>query len=119
MMEKMISRCGLICTECEAYLATKNDDDAKRAEVAQAWSKRYGADIKAQDINCSGCLSEGGVVFSHCTVCGIRKCASDRGVANCAHCDDYACEQLEEFLKFATECREQLEQIRQARQHLS
>ncbi len=110
-MEKMISRCGLACTECEAYLATKNDDEAKRVEVAAAWSLRYGADIKPADINCTGCLSDG-VVFSHCTVCGIRKCASGKGVANCAHCDDYACEQLEEFLKVATECREQLEEIR-------
>jgi len=38
-MKQMIAFCGLACHECGALLATQDDDDAKRAEVAQGWSE--------------------------------------------------------------------------------
>jgi len=56
-MEKMISRCGLVCTECPAYIATQEDDDKKREEVAELWSKQFKMDIKPKDVNCVGCLA--------------------------------------------------------------
>jgi len=31
----MIACCGLDCSKCEAYLATQEDNDVKRAEVAK------------------------------------------------------------------------------------
>ena len=34
----MIACCGLDCSKCEAYLATQEDNDVKRAEVAKKWS---------------------------------------------------------------------------------
>ncbi|MCK4824426.1 DUF3795 domain-containing protein, partial [bacterium] len=40
-MEKMISFCGIVCTECPAFLATKNDDDNERKKIAEMWSKQY------------------------------------------------------------------------------
>ena len=40
-MEEMTAFCGLACHECEAFQATKNDDDKKRVKVAKRWSKRY------------------------------------------------------------------------------
>ncbi|MCD6569822.1 MAG: DUF3795 domain-containing protein [Deltaproteobacteria bacterium] len=61
----MIAFCGLPCHECDAFLATRDDDDQKRAEVAQLWSKQYNADIKPEDINCDGCLSDNGYLFNH------------------------------------------------------
>ena len=110
-MSEMISICGLMCHECGAFLATRDDDDEKRAEVARTWSKMYGVEIQPSDINCGGCTSDG-VLFQHCTVCEIRKCGMERGVVNCAHCDDYACAKLEEFFGMAPECRTQLDGIR-------
>ena len=111
-MTELIAVCGLHCNECGAYIATRDNDDAKRAETAQQWSELYGAEIKPADVNCSGCTSEGGVHFHYCTVCEIRRCGLDRGVANCAHCEDYACEKLTEFFKMAPECRTSLDRIR-------
>ena len=49
-MEKMIAFCGLACHECSALLATKANDDGKRAEVAKLWSKQFNTDIKPEDI---------------------------------------------------------------------
>ena len=110
-MVEMTAICGLPCHECGAYQATRDGDDARRAEVAKEWSQMYGAELKAEDINCGGCTA-GGVLFHHCTVCEIRKCGVARGVVNCAHCDDYACEKLEEFFKMVPDCRTRLDGIR-------
>lgn len=111
-MDEMISFCGLLCNECGAFLATKNNDDAKRAEVAQLWYKAYKVDLKPEDINCSGCLSDAEPLFMHCRVCQVRKCGSARGIENCAHCDQYVCEELEKIFQMAPETKKRLDQIR-------
>lgn len=111
-MDEIISMCGLPCHECGAYLATQNNDDEKRAEVAGLWSKEYNSDIKPEDINCEGCLSEGDNVFNYTKVCEIRKCGKEIGVENCAHCDDYACEKLEKFFEMAPDAKKRLDGIR-------
>ena len=108
----MISYCGLNCEECEAFLATKNNDDQKRAEVAKLWSEQYNADLKPSDINCEGCQSDGTNVFSHCNVCEIRKCALEKNIENCAHCDDYSCEKVEMVLSVVPDARKRLDEIR-------
>ena len=111
-MEEMISVCGLLCSECGALIATKSDDDEKRAEVAETWSKQYNVDIKPEDINCDGCLSDSERLFSHCKVCEIRKCGKERSIANCAYCDEYACEKLEKFFQMVPDAKKRLDEIR-------
>jgi len=34
-------------------------------------------------------------LFNHCAVCQVRACGIEKGLENCAYCDDYACEKLE------------------------
>ena len=41
----MIACCGLDCSKCEGYLATQEDNDAKRAEVAKKWSVQKFANL--------------------------------------------------------------------------
>ena len=94
-MDKMIAFCGLVCTECPAFLATQKDDDAKRKKVAETWSKQFNVDIKPEQVNCDGCPSEGKRVFFYCSICEIRKCGQEKRVENCAHCNEYACDKLE------------------------
>lgn len=110
---EMIACCGIKCHECGAYIATKNDDDAKRKEVAEEWARLYNPDIKPEHINCEGCLSEGGVLFSHCNVCEIRKCAREKDHVNCAHCPDYACEKLTQFFEMVPDAKTTLDAVRQ------
>jgi hypothetical protein len=110
-MTEMIAYCGLDCFQCGAFLATRDNDDAKRQKVAELWSKEFSPGIRAEDINCEGCLSEG-VLFSHCKVCKIRTCGMDRGVANCAFCEDYACEKLIEFFGMVPEAKARLDGLR-------
>ena len=70
----MIAFFGLDCHECGAFLATQENDDQKRAKVAQEWFKRFKVEVKPEDINCDGCQSIGGLVFNYCKVREIRKC---------------------------------------------
>lgn len=113
-MEKKVSYCGIDCYECPAFLATKADDDAKRAEVAEQWSKEFNADIKPEDINCNGCQSDTGLLFGHCQVCDIRKCAMEKEIKNCAYCSDYSCEKLDSFFKMVPDAGKMLEDIKSA-----
>ncbi|KPJ59693.1 MAG: hypothetical protein AMJ46_10100 [Latescibacteria bacterium DG_63] len=111
-MEKIIGVCGLICTECPAYLATQKDDDKERAHVAEMWNKEYKANLKAEDINCEGCQSESERLFSHTKVCEIRKCGKERTVLTCGHCSDYACDRITEFFKMAPDAKTTLDGIK-------
>ena len=111
-MNEMISFCGLLCNECGAFVATRDDDDEKRAEVAEQWSNGYNADIKPEDINCDGCLSGSERLFNHCKVCVIRKCGKEKSIANCAYCDEYACENLEKIFQMVPDTKKQLDEIR-------
>jgi len=111
-MEKMIAYCGLTCTECPAFLATQQDDDSQRAQVAEMWSKEFGAQYRPEDINCNGCLSEDGRHIGYWDTCEIRACAQGKGVETCAHCDDYACEKLDALFATGHEARATLDEIR-------
>ncbi|MBN1163552.1 MAG: DUF3795 domain-containing protein [Candidatus Krumholzibacteriota bacterium] len=111
-MNGMISYCGINCADCGALQATRANDDIRRKEVAEEWSKLFGADIKAEDINCEGCTSPGEIHFQHCSVCDIRQCASARNLKNCAYCEEYACDRLENFFKMVPDSKKRLDEIR-------
>ena len=107
----LIACCGLDCSQCGAYIATKNNDDSKRMEVAKQWSEMYKTDIKPEDVNCNSCRSQE-QKFSYCDVCEIRKCCVEKELENCAGCDMYACDKLEDFFKTAPDCRTALDKLR-------
>jgi hypothetical protein len=48
----MIAYCGLDCEKCEAFIATKNNDNHLRAKVSEEWAKLYNAPIMPEHINC-------------------------------------------------------------------
>lgn len=111
-MEKIISMCGLHCSDCGAYQATRDDDDEKRREVAELWSKEYKSDIKVEDINCESCLSDSENIFSYTRICEIRTCGRLKKVTNCAFCEEYACDKLMEFFKMVPDAQKRLDEIR-------
>ena len=111
-MSQMTAFCGLVCSDCGAYIATQNNDDEKREEMAKLWSKLYNVDLKPSDINCDGCISDSDRLIGHCKVCEIRKCGKQKNIANCAYCDSYACEKLEGFFKMVPDAKKQLDSIK-------
>jgi hypothetical protein len=114
-MDKIIAYCGLVCTDCPAYIATQADDRAALERVAAQWREEYNApDITVESVICDGCLGSNGRYCSHCFECEIRACGMDRSVINCAYCADYACEKLEGFFGLVPEARVTLDGIRQS-----
>lgn len=118
-MEDNVSYCGLICETCPIYLATREQDEEKKYEmkvdVARQIKDRYGMECKPEDINdCDGCKTETGRLYWGCKHCSVRKCASERGVDNCAHCDQYPCEELEEFFAKEPISKERLDEIKKS-----
>ena len=86
MKNELIACCGLNCAECDAQIATVNNDDELRAKIAEKWRVEYNvAGIKPEMINCTGCRMEGAKI-GHCAECGIRNCASEKGYETCAEC---------------------------------
>ena len=104
-MEKMIACFGLVCSSCPTFLATQSDDDVLRANTAKFYSETYGFNLKAEEINCDGCLSDSGKLLGYCQSCEIRECCRAKGVENCAFCDKQPCEKLVKFHKFSTEAK--------------
>jgi hypothetical protein len=112
-MERVIAYCGLVCSECDAYVATQANDLAALERLAQRAREEFGmADATAETKMCDGCLTDEGRQIPYCAMCEIRTCGVERGVANCAHCADYACEKLEGFFVHASEAHSVLDEIR-------
>ncbi|MEJ5311904.1 MAG: DUF3795 domain-containing protein [Anaerolineae bacterium] len=110
----IIAYCGLVCSDCPAYIATQANDQAALEAVAAQWRAEYNApDITVASVMCDGCLS-GPNKCSHCGECEIRACGVARGVVNCAHCPDYACDKLQRYFGFAPQMQTMLDQIHQA-----
>lgn len=104
----MYSYCGLDCQKCEAYIATKNNDNVQREKIAKKWSDTYKADIKPEHINCTGCKSDGQKFYYTENLCKVRQCASSKNIENCAGCKQFACEDLKFIFKYAPDAEEYL-----------
>ncbi len=114
-MDTMIAMCGLVCTECPAYLATQANDQAWLERVAAEWRENYNAPvIDAEYARCNGCLSREGKQCGHCSECNVRLCALERGVVNCGTCPDYGCEILTALVDFIPEAKARLDAIHAA-----
>ena len=87
-MNKLIAYCGLDCEKCDAYIATKNNDQALREKTAKLWSELNKAPILPEHINCEGCRVDG-VKTVYCdSLCAIRQCALRKGVTTCGECPE-------------------------------
>lgn len=109
-METIIAACGLVCSRCDAYRATRDDDRDKLEMVAADWRQRYRCpEIAADNIRCNGCMTEGGPKCGHCeTGCGVRRCAMDKKVSTCSQCDAFPCTVVSDLYGFMGEQGERL-----------
>ncbi len=87
-MKNMIAYCGLDCENCDAYLATVNNDQELRKKTAKLWAELNNAPIFPEHINCEGCRVDGVKTVFCDSMCGIRQCAMKKGVNTCGDCSD-------------------------------
>lgn len=88
-MNEFIAYCGLNCETCEARIATINNDDKLREEVAKKWSLLNNVIITKEMINCTGCKTAGVKTPFADTLCPIRKCAKAKGESFCKKCQEF------------------------------
>ena len=83
----LIACCGLDCSQCEARLATINNDDTLREKVARQWAEwNHAPEIKTEDINCTGCRIAGCKTYYCSNLCKIRLCVHSRHYSTCIEC---------------------------------
>ena len=94
----LVGACGLYCGECEVYVAFSEGDRDKQEEIAESISRQFSTQVGPDQIMCGGC--HGPEDLSFCAACRIRPCATKRGYATCAECDEMeTCDTLGVFLK--------------------
>lgn len=93
-MGKMISACGVICSDCPAYLAASKGIAYQR-QVADVWRRIYGLEEPPANISCGGCLGKDDQIFHTCLHCNARRCSRSKGFLTCAGCTVEDCEDLE------------------------
>ena len=88
-MTPLTAACGINCAECPAHIATKNNDHALREKTAAEWTIAHHFNFTADMIHCTGCKSDGAQI-GYCSMCPLRKCAAEKGVAECRACGESA-----------------------------
>lgn len=111
-MRESIAFCGLICSECPAFLATKENDLDKKEKLANLWAD-LGESLTQEDITCYGCKTIDQKKTKFCQICSVRDCCMQKGIANCAHCPDYPCSKYLNLIEKieSPEAKENLDQL--------
>jgi hypothetical protein len=110
---RVVAYCGLVCSECPAYIATQADDLAAKEIVLEKWRIEYNhPGMTIADVTCDGCATVGGRLGGHPPVCSIRVCAKERAVRHCGACSDYACEKVSGLLDAVPPARALLDELR-------
>lgn len=92
-MNKVMSACGVICSDCAAYCAASKGL-AYQKEAAEAWTRIYGFQVEPEQMSCGGCLSSDDQVFHSSARCTARRCCLTKGLNSCAECPETSCELL-------------------------
>jgi len=110
-MENKIAYCGLDCEKCDAYIATKTNDDSLREKTATLWSKSNNVTITKDMINCTGCRTDG-IKTQFCDrFCEIRKCARGKNFETCGECSLLEhCEVVAMVVKNNKDCLKRLKE---------
>ena len=90
-MNEIIAPCGIVCNDCQAYIATQANDLNKLDEIAESWSDET-TQYNRADIFCNGCFSQR--LHKFCENCEVRLCAKENGYKVCSECSLYPCDRL-------------------------
>ncbi|HUX05714.1 MAG TPA: DUF3795 domain-containing protein [Acidobacteriota bacterium] len=116
-MRELTAYCGLQCHDCNFYLISREEDEAKRERIRRdtlrICNEQYGMGLTLEDITeCDGCTTAGGRLFAGCSKCKVRACVTKKGFESCAFCPECPCPELEEVHKLDSQARDRLDQIR-------
>ncbi|MDY6872824.1 MAG: DUF3795 domain-containing protein [Chloroflexota bacterium] len=95
-MEPVLSLCGMRCDLCLAYHPNLVAHPENAQFLSDGWEKYFGFQIPPEQIHCDGCFATGNPTLDD--ECPVRPCVTERGLADCAACEDYVCKKLEQRL---------------------
>ena len=105
-MEPILTRCGYRCDLCLAYKPNVEQHPSNQQKLSDGWFKYFGFRLLPEDIICDGCLADRPRLIDQ--NCPVRPCVMERGLANCAHCEDYICDKLTQRLVVLEEIEQNL-----------
>jgi hypothetical protein len=94
-MTKMMSACGVLCSDCPAYHGDAKGLAHQERTVA-AWRRIFGLNETVKNISCGGCLGPDDQLFHTSRACKARRCCRSKGFATCAQCPVEQCPYLEQ-----------------------
>lgn len=95
-MDEILSRCGYRYDLCLAYRPNIEMNHANQQLLSDGWFRYFGFRVPAEKIICDGCWSEKGILLDD--ECPVRPCVIEHGLSNCAACQNFICEKLDERL---------------------
>lgn len=114
MTEKILAYCGILCNECPIYIATQNNDQKAKEELAVQCSNDR-CKFEPEDMYCLGCFKVDVQKSKMCSHCEIRACAVQKDIVNCGECDQFPCATVEKLIPADSEGRARLNQIKMSR----
>lgn len=93
-MASMMSACGVMCSDCPAYLGSAKGVE-HRQRTAAAWQRIYGLSEAVLNITCGGCLGPDEQLFHTSRNCKARRCCRSKGFSSCAECPVESCPDLD------------------------
>jgi hypothetical protein len=108
----MIAYCGIDCSKCETFLATRVNSDTDRKKIVEKCLSEHHVKLKLEDINCHGCKSNKVRCSFADDFCAIRKCNIEKSTPHCAACDEYKCDKLKKIIESAPQIGEALKTLR-------
>ncbi|MDM7914263.1 MAG: DUF3795 domain-containing protein [Candidatus Eisenbacteria bacterium] len=92
-MDPIISRCGYRCDLCLAYRPNSEGHPEIREKLSDGWFRYFGFRLPPESLVCDGCRSEeqGHRIDD---TCPVRPCVIEKGLQDCADCEEYVCEKL-------------------------
>jgi hypothetical protein len=95
-MQPILTRCGYRCDLCLAYKPNVTQNPSNQTKLSDGWFNYYGFRLPASEISCDGCMADNPKLIDQS--CPVRPCAIEKGLDNCAQCEQYVCEKLKERL---------------------
>ncbi|MGD0707056.1 MAG: DUF3795 domain-containing protein [Anaerolineaceae bacterium] len=91
-MEPILTRCGYRCDLCLAYKPNIESNPSNQQKLSDGWYKYFGFRLAPEKIICDGCMSDNPKLIDQS--CPVRPCVIEKGLDNCAQCENYVCEKL-------------------------
>src|SRR3989304_4037641 len=106
-MKAHIAKCGYRCDLCSAFKPALTDAD--KQDISRAFRQYYGMQIRPEDVKtCTGCQSSD---IPNDKECPVFPCVMEKGIDNCAFCDDFGCDKLKQRMDIVKQIKKNTKDV--------